>query len=67
MNQFRQGHIESNSDSKKSLDRDGSSFFNLLPVSRREPKRNHIFLRIASPFPESTNPPTQSFEELARV
>ena len=67
VNQFGQWFVESNGDSKKSLHRNRSSFFNLLPVSRRESKGNHVFLRIVSPFPQGTNPLAQSFEEFACV
>jgi hypothetical protein len=60
-------YVEDFADSKQSRHGDGPPGFNLLPVPRREPERDHVFLAVALGFPQVTDSCAQSGKEFRLI
>jgi len=56
-------NLQDIADAQKSRDRDGAASFDLLPVTRREAKGNHVFLAVAMLSAQIPNALAKCFEE----
>jgi hypothetical protein len=60
-------NLKDAADTERCYHRNGASRFNLLPVTRGESKRNHIFMAVAALSAQATDSLTQHAKKLRLI